>query len=85
KGHDIPYKKVVLDTENYRAKREETLKRVALKTASKVKRSKRPFKLEPMNPYERRIIHAALQDSVEISTYSEGDEPFRRVVVALSK
>lgn len=85
KGHDIPYKKVVLDTENYRAKREETLKRVALKTASKVKRSKRPFKLEPMNPYERRIIHAALQDSDEISTYSEGDEPFRRVVVALSK
>lgn len=80
KGHDIPYKKVVLDTENYRAKREETLKRVALKTASKVKRSKRPFKLEPMNPYERRIIHAALQNDDVISTHSEGEEPFRRVV-----
>lgn len=85
KGHDIPYKKVVLDTENYRAKREETVKRVALKTASKVKRSKRPFKLEPMNPYERRIIHAALQNDEEISTHSEGEEPFRRVVVTIKK
>ena len=85
KGHDIPYKKVVLDTENYRAKREETLKRVALKTASKVKRSKRPFKLEPMNPYERRIIHAALQNDDVISTHSEGEEPFRRVVVTIKK
>lgn len=85
KGHDIPYKKVVLDTENYRAKREETLKRVALKTASKVKRSKRPFRLEPMNPYERRIIHAALQNDDVISTHSEGEEPFRRVVVTIKK
>ena len=85
KGHDIPYKKVVLDTENYRAKREETLKRVALKTASKVKRSKRPFKLEPMNPYERRIIHAALQNNDVISTHSEGEEPVRRVVVTIKK
>lgn len=85
KGHDIPYKKVVLDTENYRAKREETLKRVALKTASKVKRNKRPFKLEPMNPYERRIIHAALQNDDVISTHSEGEEPFRRVVVTIKK
>lgn len=85
KGHDIPYKKVVLDTENYRAKREETLKRVALKTANKVNKSRRPFKLEPMNPYERRIIHAALQGNDTVCTYSEGDEPFRRVVIALNK
>ena len=84
KGHDIPYKKVILDTENYRAKREETLKRVALKSANKVKKSKRILKLEPMNPYERRIIHATLQNDEKISTRSEGDEPFRRVVIALN-
>lgn len=85
KGHDIPYKRVVLDTENYREKREATLKRVALKTANKVKKIKKPFKLEPMNPYERRIIHAALQDNEFVCTYSEGEEPFRRVVVDLNK
>lgn len=84
KGHDFPYKKVILDTENYRAKREETLKRVALKSANKVKKSKRILKLEPMNPYERRIIHAALQGDDRISTHSEGEEPFRRVVIALN-
>ncbi len=84
KGHDIPYKKVILDTENYRAKREETLKRVALKSANKVKKSKKILKLEPMNPYERRIIHATLQNDEKISTRSEGDEPFRRVVIALN-
>ncbi|MBM6859027.1 protein jag, partial [Clostridium saudiense] len=61
KNRDVPYKKVVLDTENYRSKREETLKRVAQKTAYKVKKTGRPYKLEPMNPYERRIIHSALQ------------------------
>lgn len=85
KGHDIPYKKVVLDTENYRAKREETLKRVAQKTAYKVRKTGRTFKLEPMNPYERRVIHSALQDNEFIYTYSEGDEPYRRVVIDIRK
>lgn len=85
KYHDIPYKRVVLDTENYRAKREETLKRLADKTAYKVKKSGRPFKLEPMNPYERRIIHSALQGDASISTYSEGEEPYRKIVVDIKR
>ncbi|WP_297635684.1 RNA-binding cell elongation regulator Jag/EloR [uncultured Clostridium sp.] len=85
KNPEENYKKVILDTENYRAKREETLKRVALKTARKVMRTGRPFKLEPMNPYERRIIHAALQNEKGISTYSEGEDPYRKIVVALEK
>ncbi|MGL4772126.1 MAG: RNA-binding cell elongation regulator Jag/EloR [Clostridium sp.] len=85
KGHETAYKRVVLDTENYRIKREETLKRVALKTAYKVRKNGRQFKLEPMNPYERRIIHAALQDDTSIVTFSEGEEPFRRVVVDIKK
>ena len=85
KNHDVPYKKIVLDTENYRSKREETLKRVAQKTAYKVKKTGRPYKLEPMNPYERRIIHSALQDYTDINTYSEGEEPFRRIVVSLKR
>ena len=79
--HDIEYKRVILDTENYRSKREATLKKVAQKTANKVIKSKKPFKLEPMNPYERRIIHSALQESESVITYSEGNEPYRRVVV----
>ena len=85
KDHKEPYKKVVLDAENYRKKREETLIKLAEKTALKVKKIKRPYKLEPMNPYERRIIHSALQEYNDISTYSEGQEPFRRVVVSLKK
>ena len=85
KNHDVPYKKIVLDTENYRSKREETLKRVAQKTAYKVKKTGRPYKLEPMNPYERRIIHSAFQDYTDINTYSEGEEPFRRIVVSLKR
>lgn len=85
KVHDLPHKKVILDTENYRSKREETLKRVALKTANKVKITGRVFKLEPMNPYERRIIHSALQGNTSVKTYSEGEEPFRRVVVELKR
>lgn len=79
------YKKVVLDVENYRKKREETLIKVAQKVAYKVRKSKRPYKLEPMNPYERRIIHSTLQEFNDIITYSEGEEPFRRVIISLKK
>lgn len=75
------YIKVVLDTKGYRAKREETLVRLAHKMAEKAKYSKRPIKLEPMNPYERRIIHSALQNIENIATYSEGNDPYRRVVI----
>ena len=85
KSHDIPHKKVILDTENYRSKREETLKGVAIKSANrvayKVRKSGKILKLEPMNPYERRIIHFALQDNNLVNTYSEGEEPFRRIVI----
>ena len=85
KNHENPYKKVVLDAENYRHKREETLIKVAQKTAYKVKKSGRSYKLEPMNPYERRIIHSALQEYNDINTYSEGEEPFRRIIISLKK
>lgn len=85
KSHDEEYKRVILDTENYRAKREETLKRLASKIAYKVRVSGRVLKLEPMNPYERRIIHSTLQNDANIYTYSEGEEPYRRVVVDLKK
>jgi spoIIIJ-associated protein len=85
KGHETEYKRVILDTENYRVKREETLKRLAMKTADKVRRSGKSFRLEPMNPYERRIIHSALQNNPYIQTFSEGNEPYRRVVVDLKK
>ena len=85
KEHNIPYKRVILDSENYRKKREETLKRLAEKTAYKVLKNKRQFKLEPMNPYERRIIHSALQGRNDVITYSEGEEPHRRIVVDMKK
>ena len=85
KDHSIPYKKVVLDTENYRKKREETLISVAEKTAYKVIKTRKPYRLEPMNPYERRIIHSALQDNEYVSTFSDGEEPHRRVVVDIKK
>ncbi|WP_300379703.1 RNA-binding cell elongation regulator Jag/EloR [Clostridium sp.] len=85
KDHSIAYKKVVLDTENYRKKREETLVRVAEKTAYKVRKNGRPYRLEPMNPYERRIIHSALQSNEFVYTYSDGDEPHRRIVVDIKK
>ncbi len=85
KNHNDEYKRVILDTENYRAKREETLKRLASKIAYKVRVSGRVLKLEPMNPYERRIIHSTLQNDSFVYTFSEGDEPYRRVVVDLKK
>ena len=85
KDHEKPYKKVVLDAENYRKKRYETLTKVAQKTAEKVKKTGRPYRLEPMNPYERRIIHSTLQEYTQIDTHSEGDEPFRRIVISLKR
>lgn len=75
------YVKIMLDTENYRSRREETLRKVAYKFAKKATQTKKPVILEPMNPYDRRIIHSALQDSHHVKTHSEGKEPFRRVVI----
>lgn len=77
------YKRVNLDTENYRKKREETLKRLAKRLGFKVAKTKRKISLEPMNPYERRVIHATLQNDKYVRTYSEGDEPYRKVVITL--
>ncbi len=79
------YIRVKVDTENYRQRRKETLENLAKNIAYKVKRTKRTVSLEPMNPYERRIIHSALQNDKYVNTHSEGDEPFRRVVVTLKK
>ena len=83
--HQEGYVRVKLDTENYRARREETLRHLAKNIAHKVKRSRRPFVLEPMNPYERRIIHSALQSDPYVTTHSEGEEPYRKVVVTLKR
>ena len=79
------YIRVKVDTENYRERRKETLENLAKNIAYKVKRNKRSVSLEPMNPYERRIIHSALQNDKYVTTHSEGDEPFRRVVVTLKR
>ena len=79
------YIRVKVDTENYRERRKETLENLAKNVAYKVKRTRRPVSLEPMNPYERRIIHSALQNDKYIATHSEGEEPFRKVVVTLKK
>ena len=79
------YIRVKVDTENYRKRRKDTLENLAKSIAFKVKRTKRPVSLEPMNPYERRIIHSALQGDRYVTTHSEGDEPFRRVVVTLKR
>ena len=79
------YLRVKLDTENYRERRKETLETLAKNIAYKVKRTRRSVSLEPMNPYERRIIHSALQNDKYVFTRSEGEEPFRHVVIALKK
>ena len=79
------YIHIKVDTENYRQRRKETLENLAKNISYKVKRTKRPVSLEPMNPYERRIIHSALQNDKYVTTHSEGDEPFRHVVVVLKK
>ena len=79
------YIRVKVDTENYRKRRKDTLENLAKNIAYKVKRTKRPVSLEPMNPYERRIIHSALQNDKFVTTHSEGEEPFRRVVVTLKR
>ena len=83
--HQEGYVRVKLDTENYRARREETLRHLAKNIAHKVKRTRRPVALEPMNPYERRIIHSSLQSDPYVTTHSEGEEPYRKVVVTLKR
>ena len=79
------YIRVKLDTENYRARRKDTLENLAKNIASKVRRTGKPVTLEPMNPYERRVIHSALQNDRYVETHSEGEEPFRKVVVSLKE
>lgn len=83
--HSDEYYKVKIDTEDYRKRRKETLENLAKNIAYKVKRTKRPVSFEPMNPFERRIIHSALQNDRYVTTHSEGDEPYRHVVVTLKK
>ena len=78
------YVKIKIDTENYRQRRKETIENLAKNMANKVKKTGRPAFLEPMNPYERRIIHAALQPDKYVDTHSEGDEPHRKVVITLN-
>lgn len=79
------YYKVKIDTENYRQRRKDTLENLAKNISYKVKRTKRPVSLEPMNPFERRVIHSALQNDKYVTTHSEGEEPYRHVVVTLKK
>ena len=79
------YVRVKVDTENYRERRKETLENLAKNKAYQVKRTRRPYSFEPMNPYERRIIHSALQNDKYVTTHSEGEEPYRKVVVTLKK
>ena len=82
-GEDMEYVRVKVDTENYRQRRKDTLENLAKNIASKVRRTGRAVVLEPMNPYERRVIHSALQADRYVETHSEGEEPFRKVVVTL--
>ena len=77
------YKRVVIDIENYRQKREETLVKLANKLADRVMKYKKNITLEPMNPYERRVIHSSLQNHKYVQTYSVGDEPNRKVIITL--
>ena len=77
------YVKVVIDAENYRAIRAETLEKLAHRLAGKVVRTRRPVKLEPMNPYERKVIHSTLQDDPEVLTRSEGEDPYRKIIIEL--
>ena len=77
------YTRVVLDAENYRAKREKTLEQLAARLAEKVVKSRKPVRLEPMNPYERKVIHSTLQSHPKVTTRSEGEEPYRRVIIEL--
>lgn len=83
--HQEDYIRVKLDIEDYRRRREETLTRLAKNLASKVKKSRRSVSLEPMNPYERRIIHSVLQSDHMVSTHSEGEEPYRKVVITMKR
>ncbi|MEA4816102.1 MAG: RNA-binding cell elongation regulator Jag/EloR [Lachnospiraceae bacterium] len=80
-----PYVSITLDTENYRDRRKETLETLALNLAKRVKQTGKNIVLEPMNPYERRIIHSALQNDRYVTTYSEGEDPFRNVVITLKR
>ena len=82
RGRD-EYLRVNIDTENYRAKREEALRKLAVRMAGRAKKSGRRVTLEPMNPYERRILHSALQNDPDVTTHSEGEEPYRRVIITL--
>ncbi|HHU48792.1 MAG: RNA-binding cell elongation regulator Jag/EloR [Caldicoprobacterales bacterium] len=77
------YKRVIIDTENYRKKREETLIRLAKRLAHKVHKTRKKIVLEPMNPFERRVIHSTLQKDPYVITHSEGEEPYRKIVIAL--
>ena len=79
------YTRVVIDAENYRAKREKTLELLAIRLAKKVGKTKRSIKLEPMNPYERKVIHATLQNHPYVTTRSEGQDPYRRVIIELKR
>lgn len=83
--HRDDYYKVKIDTEDYRNRRKDTLENLAKNIAYKVKRTKRPVSLEPMNPFERRVIHSALQNDKYVTTHSEGEEPYRHVVVTLKR
>ena len=83
--HSDTYTRVKLDTEDYRKRRKDTLENLAKNIAYKVKRTKKPVSLEPMNPFERRVIHSALQNDRYVSTHSEGDEPYRHVVITLKR
>lgn len=83
--HSDTYTRVKLDTEDYRKRRKDTLENLAKNIAYKVKRTKKAVSLEPMNPFERRVIHSALQNDRYVSTHSEGEEPYRHVVITLKR